>query len=594
MASCEKNCNMFCVVCAKYTTLKTRKIFTENLQTLYKNIYDANSGQFQEPWVPKVICSSCECQLKLYDGGISKKRFEVPAIWSRPNDHEIDCYFCRNSGLAWQMKYKNSSNYILTESVILPVSIGGQAVNNGINQGQEMEVDNENYYMEIDDSSQENAAEIENAAIENSVGGSKDDDEANDDQVSSADSDDEVYASEPGKFNQRELDDLVRDLGLSKSKSEVLASRLKEKNCLTKGTKTSVYRNRDSPFRQYFTKDKEIVFCHNVEGLIEEFEVIYLSGEWRLFIDSSKASLKAVLLHNGNKYAAIPIAHSTIMDESYLNMESLLSKIKYCDHDWEICTDFKVVTILLGQQSGFTKFPCFLCLWDSRDRINHYLTKKWTLRKEMTIGEKNVLNKNLVSRSKIILPPLHIKLGLIKQFIKALKKRNSAAFTNLFEVFPMISKAKIQEGVFDGPQIRQLMGNKKFEDEMDRLEKKAWRSFIEVCTKFLGNNRDPNYKTIVQNMVKNYYAIGCLMSLKLHFLDSHLDFFPENCGEKSDEQGERFHQDIKPMEKRYQGYWDENMMADYCWNLKRDTSVAHKRKATVRSFEELSKPKPKR
>ena len=44
----------------------------------------------------------------------------------------------------------------------------------------------------------------------------------------------------------------------------------------------------------------------------------------------------------------------------------------------------------------------------------------------------------------------------------------------------------------------------------------------------------------------------CNMGLKFHFLESHLDFFTENLGEVSYEQGERFHQDIMAMEKRYQ------------------------------------------
>ncbi|EFN67383.1 hypothetical protein EAG_04435, partial [Camponotus floridanus] len=60
------------------------------------------------------------------------------------------------------------------------------------------------------------------------------------------------------------------------------------------------------------------------------------------------------------------------------------------------------------------------------------------------------------------------------------------------------------------------------------------------------------------------------MSYKLHFLHNHLDAFPENCGDYSEEQGERFHQDIQVMEKRYQGRWDISMVADYCWMLKRD------------------------
>ncbi|GBO44042.1 hypothetical protein AVEN_5001-1 [Araneus ventricosus] len=41
------------------------------------------------------------------------------------------------------------------------------------------------------------------------------------------------------------------------------------------------------------------------------------------------------------------------------------------------------------------------------------------------------------------------------------------------------------------------------------------------------------------------------MSLKVHFLDSHLDYFPENLGVVSEEQGERFHQDIKEMMKQF-------------------------------------------
>ena len=70
------------------------------------------------------------------------------------------------------------------------------------------------------------------------------------------------------------------------------------------------------------------------------------------------------------------------------------------------------------------------------------------------------------------------------------------------------------------------------------------------------------------------------MSLKMHFLHSHIDFFPENLGAVSDEHGERFHQDISVMESRYQGKWSASMLADYCWTLYRDDPDAkHKRKS---------------
>jgi hypothetical protein len=75
------------------------------------------------------------------------------------------------------------------------------------------------------------------------------------------------------------------------------------------------------------------------------------------------------------------------------------------------------------------------------------------------------------------------------------------------------------------------------------------------------------------------------MSLKVHFLGSHLDFFPENLGAVSDEHGERFHQDIYNMEKRYQGKWSLSMLADYRWTLKRDVlQVTYRRKSTTVTF----------
>jgi hypothetical protein len=74
----------------------------------------------------------------------------------------------------------------------------------------------------------------------------------------------------------------------------------------------------------------------------------------------------------------------------------------------------------------------------------------------------------------------------------------------------------------------------------------------------------------VQDLSTSYKVMECNMSLKIHFLESHLDFFPENLGEVSDEHSEIFHQGIMTKEKRYQGKWNSSMLADYCWTLKRD------------------------
>ena len=37
------------------------------------------------------------------------------------------------------------------------------------------------------------------------------------------------------------------------------------------------------------------------------------------------------------------------------------------------------------------------------------------------------------------------------------------------------------------------------------------------------------------------------MTIKVHFLQNHLDKLLDNCGDVSNEKGEQFHQDIKTM-----------------------------------------------
>lgn len=172
----------------------------------------------------------------------------------------------------------------------------------------------------------------------------------------------------------------------------------------------------------------------------------------------------------------------------------------------------------------------------------------------------------------------------MKQFVKALPTEGNC-FKYILSALPALSYEKIKAGVFDGPQIRQLLRDTNFIESMEENEKTAWLAFKNIVNNFLGNIRASNYAIVVEQLLDSFQRLGCNMSIKVHFLHSHLDEFPENLGAVSDEQGERFHQDLKIMETRYQGRWDANMMADYCWSIKRDCpEIEHSRKSYKRKF----------
>jgi len=89
------------------------------------------------------------------------------------------------------------------------------------------------------------------------------------------------------------------------------------------------------------------------------------------------------------------------------------------------------------------------------DRQHHYFRKQWPKRELLTPGQKNVVNIPSINPEKAYLPPLHIELGLIRNFVKAMDQ-NSTGFMYLKNKFPELSDDKIKEGVFVGPQVREL------------------------------------------------------------------------------------------------------------------------------------------
>ena len=109
-----------------------------------------------------------------------------------------------------------------------------------------------------------------------------------------------------------------------------------------------MYRKRHEYLFQLFKMERGPVACIDTDGLMQILNINHNPPDWRLFIDSSKLSLKAVLLHNGNTLPSIPVGHSVYNKESYENMKILMEAINYDKFKRQICGDLKVIALLLG------------------------------------------------------------------------------------------------------------------------------------------------------------------------------------------------------------------------------------------------------
>jgi len=113
----------------------------------------------------------------------------------------------------------------------------------------------------------------------------------------------------------------------------------------------------------------------------------------------------------------------------------------------------------------------------------------------------------------------------MKNFVKGMDN-TSRGFEYVRNKFPNVSDAKMKEGICIGPQIRGLTQDKQFDKTLNETERNAWLSFKRICKDFLGNHKAANYQDVLQDLLTSYKAMGCNRSLKIHFLDSHLDIFP--------------------------------------------------------------------
>ena len=118
---------------------------------------------------------------------------------------------------------------------------------------------------------------------------------------------------------------------------------------LQKGVNCTYFSSR--LLQDFFSAQNDVFFCSNIDRLFEALKCDHYFNELKFSFDSRKASLKAVLLNNGNEKPSIPLVHATVLIETHETIELILH-LNYSAYNWNICGDLKVIGFLLGMQLG--------------------------------------------------------------------------------------------------------------------------------------------------------------------------------------------------------------------------------------------------
>ena len=149
-------------------------------------------------------------------------------------------------------------------------------------------------------------------------------------------------------------------------------------------------------------------------------------------------------------------------------------------------------------------------------------------------GHKNVSHNSLVPIENSYSSSLHVKLGLMKQFVKTMNKTGDLFyFLKIKYSHPIY--ANIKERISVVFQNRQLFNDLMFTKHLNPKEKRLWLAFRSVRVNLFGDEKSDDYVTHVEKSLSAYKAMRCNMSLKAYFFPSYLELFPENLEAISDE-----------------------------------------------------------
>lgn len=148
---------------------------------------------------------------------------------------------------------------------------------------------------------------------------------------------------------------------------------------------------------------------------------------------------------------AVSISLSVYLHDDCKNLKRVIDLLQFitCTNRscWPFCIHHKETYFLLDQQCRYTECPCVLHTWGSRALEKHSFQLNWSSRSELKSGDPNILHQAIDNRQNITFPPLHAKLGLLKQFLKILSVQG-VCFKHFISKFqnPWIWKDKSVDG----------------------------------------------------------------------------------------------------------------------------------------------------
>eukprot|EP00795_Rhopilema_esculentum_P006047 gene6047-11422_t len=139
--------------------------------------------------------------------------------------------------------------------------------------------------------------------------------------------------------------------------------------------------------------------------------------------------------------------------------------------DWKGSQNTNPNQLLVGTAIlVYQVFVFSVCVGQYGESTTLYKEREKHVREELVpCRTRNITNEPLVNRDRALFPPLHIKLGLTKQFTKALDK-DSDCFRYLCQASPGLKIEKLKAGIFDCPQVHQLIRNRQFKNSMIKME----------------------------------------------------------------------------------------------------------------------------